>query len=139
MNVTREIEANPYSFIEVNPVSVRNNGFNGRHSEYRRQTIIECAHQKIEVSTVGRIITRDGLIPVGADDWYETMVWMSENTPGSSREFELDKYFRRVKDKEAYDEADEIHDKTVSDIVTRLHKGEFFKEGVDYYDHNKED
>ena len=133
------IKANPYTTIEVNPVSIRENGLVGGHSEFRRITYIECADQRIEVSSVGRIITRDGIKPVGPDDWYETMVWITApHALQRGRDFTLDKYFRRVKDKEAFNEANEVHDSVVRDIATRLERGEFFKENIDYFDDQKD-
>jgi hypothetical protein len=100
---------------------------------FRRNTLVEHGEIKIVVSTVGLMPKLDGKgwEEIGINRHYETMAFHADANDKRYRDADVSKqiYFDSewaIREVDADDRANIMHDKAVKEIWTRLRRGEKF-------------
>jgi hypothetical protein len=95
---------------------------------FRRNTLLTCGEVRIVVSTVGNYMLNDKVKQIGLDRYFETMAFHSD--PEDTRYFDADvtrevsfKSPWSINKKDADDEANDMHETVVAEIIEILHRG----------------
>lgn len=130
---------------ELKPVVRTERGWPGHYicfheCYFRRNTLLECGDQKVVVSSVGnRVVDSKMLQEVGAQRYYETMVFKGSCDPGQTYvDADVSKQIlveskTAITDGDLYEMGDrldlvanEMHEEVVKEIGRRMGYGEIF-------------
>jgi len=101
----------------------------GNECNFRRNTLIEHLEHVVVVSTVGMLIREEQVVEIGCNRYYETMCFIAEKKGNYweadvRKEVPFDSKWRIEKLSDNSDnEANEMHQAVVAEIVTKLKKG----------------
>lgn len=100
-----------------------------RECIFRRNTLVTYEDKSIVVSTVGNMMFKGRIHPTGASCYYETMAFHSDPNDDQyhdadvSRQVDFDSSWA-IYEKEKDNEANDMHDKVVREIMRKLERGE---------------